>query len=70
MFGVYEVYTWDDVSYTKVAEYEKEADAIKEKDRLKEERAKVFKPSSSIPTDPMTYTVMSDLQYYLLMKND
>lgn len=69
MFGVYEIYTWEEVVYTKVAEYEEESDAIKEKDRLKEERAKVFKPSSSIPTDPITYKVMSDFQYYLLMKN-
>lgn len=67
MFGVYEVYTWDDVSYRKVAEYDKEIDAIKEKDRLEKERAKVFKPTNSIPVDPMCYTVMSDLQYHLLM---
>lgn len=69
MFGVYEIYTWDDVSYKKLAEYDKESDAILEKDRLKNERAKVFKPTKSIPVDPMSYTVMSDLQYHLLMND-
>lgn len=69
MYGVYEVYTWDDVSYEKVAEYDNEKAAIKEKDRLIKKRAKVFKPTESIPYDAITYTVMSDLQYRLLMRS-
>ena len=68
MFGVYEVFTWDDVSYRKVSEFTQEELALKEKDRLISERAKFFKPSAFVPTDPMHYTVLSDLQYYLLMK--
>lgn len=70
MFGVYELCTWDDVSYTKMAEYENQDDAEKEKQRLIEERKKVFKPSDKIPVDTISYKVMSDLQYHLLMKND
>lgn len=70
MFGVYEVYTWDDVSYRKVSEFAQEELALKERDRLISERAKVFKPSAFVPTDPMCYTVLSDLQFYLLMKGD
>ena len=29
MFNVYEVYTWDDVSYTKLSSFEKKEDAEK-----------------------------------------
>lgn len=69
MFGVYQVYTWDDVTYRKVAEFDKESDALKVRDRLAQERAKVFKPSIYVQHDPVSYTVMSDLKYYLLMKD-
>ncbi|MDO4672397.1 MAG: hypothetical protein Q4A76_05755, partial [Porphyromonadaceae bacterium] len=33
-FNVYEVYTWDDVSYTKVSSFVKKEDAEKEAERL------------------------------------
>lgn len=64
MFNVYEVCTWDDVTYTEVSSYDKEIDAKKECDRLNvERRSKKYNP------DPICYCVMSDLQYYLLMKD-
>lgn len=64
MFNVYEVYTWDDVTYTKISSHKKEIDAKKESDRLNaERRSKNYNP------DPICYCVMSDLQYYLMMKN-
>lgn len=64
MFNVYEVYTWDDVDYKKLSSHEKEEDAIIECERLKEERRK-----HNYNPDPVTYCVMSDIQYHLLMKN-
>lgn len=70
MFGVYEVYTWDNVNYTKMAEYESQEEAEKEKQRLTDGRAKVFKPSNEMPTDCICYKVMTDIQYHLLMKNN
>lgn len=63
MFNVYEVYTWDDVSYTKLSSHERKEDAEKECQKLNQERkAKGFDP------DPVTYCVMSDLQYSLRMR--
>lgn len=69
VWGVYEVYTWDDVNYTKKATFSSEQEAITEMEKLKEERARQFKPTPAMPHDPICYTVMSDLQYYLLMRN-
>lgn len=63
MYNVYKVYTWDDVTYTKVSSYEEEIDAQKECERLNtERRSKNYNP------DPICYCVMSDLQYSLLME--
>ena len=46
MFNVYEVCTWDDVTYTEVSSYDKEIDAKKECDRLNvEHRSKKYNPS-------------------------
>lgn len=61
-YGVYEVYTWDDVTYTKIASYEREQDAIDECNRLNEERRK-----QNYDPDPICYCVKSDIQYYNLM---
>lgn len=55
MYNVYEVYTWDDVSYT--------SDAKMHCDMLNQEHRKKAKEP-----DPICYTVMSDIQYYLLFK--
>lgn len=63
MYNVYEVYTWDDVSYTEVASFEKESDAKMHCDMLNQEHRKKAKDP-----DPICYTVMSDIQYYLLFK--
>ena len=62
MFGVYEVLTWDDVSYRKLSEFRSKYDAEVECERLKEERR-----SQHFNPDPITYTVMDDVQYYNLM---
>ena len=61
MYNVYEVYTWDDVSYTEVASFEKELDAKMHCEMLNQEHRKNAKDP-----DPICYTVMSDLQYHLL----
>ena len=37
MYNVYEVYTWDDVDYRKVASFEKESDAFTHCDLLNKE---------------------------------
>lgn len=63
MYNVYEVYTWDDVSYTEVASFEKESDAKMHCEMLNQEHRKNAKDP-----DPICYTVMSDLQYHLLFK--
>lgn len=68
MFCVYEVYTWDDVSYRKPGEYETEAEAKEAAAQAKEDRRKIFKPSEKIPVDPVNFIILTDLQYYLLMK--
>lgn len=65
MFNVYEVYTWDDVSYTKISSHEKEKDANDECERLNTERR-----SHHYNPDPICYCVMSDLQYHLMVKNN
>lgn len=70
MYGVYELYTWDDVSYTLKGKFETQEQAEKEKQRLADERAKEFKPSKSVPVDPISFKIMTDLQYHLLMTND
>ena len=62
MFGVYEVYTWDDVNYTKISSYDNEYDAENECKRLNEERRK-----HNYNPDPICYCVMSDIKYYNLM---
>lgn len=64
MFNVYEVYTLDDVSYTKLSSFEKKEDAEKEAARLNAERR-----SHNYEPDPVCYCVKSDLQYDLLMEN-
>ena len=58
MFNVYEVYTWDDVTYTKLSSFEKKEDAEKEAERLNAERR-----SHNYNPDPICYCVKSDLQY-------
>lgn len=67
MFNVYEVYTWDDVSYTKVSSFIKKEDAEKEAERLKAERRSLY---GHLGHDPVSYCVMSDSQYYRWMHND
>lgn len=62
MFGVYEVYTWDDVNYIKVDEFEKKEDADNKCKELNEERR-----SHHYVPDPICYSVMSDIEYYKLM---
>lgn len=62
MYNVYEVYTWDDVDYRKVASFEKESDAITHCDLLNKEHRKNAKEP-----DPICYCVLSDVQYYSLM---
>lgn len=62
MYNVYEVYTWDDVDYRKVASFEEEPDALIHCDLLnKEHRENAKEP------DPICYRVLSDAQYYSLM---
>ena len=62
-YGVYEVYTWDDVTYTLISTHDTEEDAKRERVRLSEERRmKNYDP------DPISYTVMSDIQYSLRMR--
>ena len=63
MYNVYEVYTWDDVSYTEVASFEKESDAKMHCEMLYQEHR-----NNAKEPDPICYTVMSDLQYHLLFK--
>ena len=59
MFNVYEVYTWDDVTYTKLSSYKNKDEAEKECERLKKENT----------LKAVTYCVMTDIQYYNLMDN-
>ena len=62
MYGVYEVLTWDDVTYTKLSEHQSLFDAERECERLKKDRkSKHFNP------DPITYRVMDSVEYYNLM---
>ena len=57
MFNVYEVYTWDDVSYTKLSSHKNKDEAEKVCERLKKENT----------LKAVTYCVMTDIQYYILM---
>ena len=62
MYNVYEVYTWDDVNYNKVAYFDEELDANVYCDLLnKKHREDIKEP------DPICYCVLSDAQYYSLM---
>ena len=62
MYNVYEVFTWDDVNYTKVASFEHEEDAKNHCEMLNKEHRKDAKEP-----DPICYCVLSDVQYYSLM---
>ena len=62
MFNVYRVVTWDDVSYTKEASFEKREDAENEAKRLNDEF--VDRPWN------IRYCVMSDVEYHWLMYRD
>ena len=64
MFNVYEVYTWDDVNYTKLSSFTKKEEAEKEAERLNVERR-----SRNYNPDPICYCVMSDLQYNSIMND-
>lgn len=57
MFNVYEVYTWDDVTYTELSSYENREQAEQECERLKRENT----------LKAVTYCVMTDWQYFNLM---
>ena len=58
MFNVYEVYTWDDVTYTKLSSYKNKDEAEKECERLRKENT--YKG--------ITYCVMTDWQYFNLLR--
>lgn len=62
MYNVYEVCTWDDVNYKKVASFEEESDANLHCDLLNKEHMEDIKEH-----DPICYCVLSDAQYYSLM---
>lgn len=57
MYHVYEVYTWDDVSYKKLESFHSKEEAEARCEELKKQNT--FKA--------VTYKVMTDLQYYNLM---
>ena len=63
MYNVYRVCTWDDVTYTEVSSHETKEVAEKECERLIQERRKL-----NLEIDPITYCVMSDIKYDLLMR--
>lgn len=60
MYGVYEVWTWDDVSYRKMSSHETMEDAEKECEKVKRENPERM---------GVCYTVMSDREYSRLMSD-
>lgn len=68
-YGVYEVYTWDDVTYELIEKYETRAEAEARAAEEKRKKREKFKPSESMPVSPFSYTVLSDTEYKNLMNN-
>lgn len=68
-YGVYEVYTWDDVTYELIEKYETRAEADARATEEKRKKREKFKPSESMPVSPFSYTVLSDTEYENLMNN-
>ena len=66
-YGVYKVYTWDDVSYELIERYETKEQAEQMATKLKKENQASFKPSETMRISPITYAVYSDVEYYNLM---
>lgn len=62
-YGVYEVYTWDDVTYELIEKYETRAEAEARATAEKQKNREKFKPSESMPVSPFSYTVLSDTEY-------
>ena len=63
-YGVYEVCTWDDVNYTKIASFENEWEANNLRDLLN-----TYRRRCNYNPDPICYCVMSDIKYLLMMSN-
>lgn len=68
-YGVYEVYTWDDVTYELIEKYETRSEAEARAAEEKQKKREKFKPSESMPVSPFSYTVLSDTEYENLMNN-
>jgi hypothetical protein len=66
-YGVYEVYTWDDVSYRLIEKYATKAEAEARATAEKQKNREAFKPSEEMPTSPYSYAVLSDTEYCNLM---
>lgn len=66
-YGVYEVYTWDDVSYRLIEKYATKAEAEARATEEKQKNREAFKPSEEMPTSPYSYAVLSNTEYCNLM---
>jgi hypothetical protein len=66
-YGVYQVYTWDDVSYELIERYETKEQAEQMAAKLNKENQASFKPSETMSISPISYAVYSDVEYYNLM---
>lgn len=66
-YGVFEIYTWDDVSYTLIDRYETREEAEARAKELEKESDSKFVPTESMSFNPVCYSVYSNLEYYNLM---
>lgn len=66
-YGVYEVYTWDDVSYRLIEKYATKAEAEARAKEEKQKNREAFEPSEEMPTSPYCYAVLSNTEYSNLM---
>jgi hypothetical protein len=66
-YGVFEMYTWDDVSYTLIDRYETREEAEARAKELEKESDSKFVPTESMSFNPVCYSVYSNLEYYNLM---
>ena len=63
-YGVYEVYTWDDVSYKLLERYETKQEAEARAEDLNKKNREEFVPTENMSVSPICYRALSNGEYY------
>ncbi len=63
-YGVYEIYTWDEVNYTLLERFETKEEAESRAKELNKKERERFVPNESMSTSPVSYQAFSNLEYY------